>query len=101
VKVVLDTSVLVGAFYGDHPRHPACLGQLEDAFKKHTFVRGVFKHLISIGFPFSRPCQRPGFILLASEYLRRPKPGKRTGQNAAAMPSGSAWIGRTLRARRL
>jgi hypothetical protein len=45
VKVVLDTSVLVGAFYGDHPRHPACLGRLEDAFKKTHFRPGRFQTL--------------------------------------------------------
>jgi hypothetical protein len=34
VKAFFDTSVLVGAFYGDHPRHAACLRLLEDASKK-------------------------------------------------------------------
>lgn len=32
-----DTSVLVGAFYGDHPRYAACLRLLEDASKKTHF----------------------------------------------------------------
>jgi predicted nucleic acid-binding protein len=31
VKAFFDTSVLVGAFYGDHPRHAACLRLLEGA----------------------------------------------------------------------
>jgi predicted nucleic acid-binding protein len=34
VKAFFDTSVLVGAFYGDHPKHSACLRLLEDASKK-------------------------------------------------------------------
>jgi predicted nucleic acid-binding protein len=34
VKAFFDTSVLVGAFYGDHPKHTACLRLLEDASKK-------------------------------------------------------------------
>ena len=37
MKVFFDTSVLVGAFYGDHPRHAACLRLLEDASKKTHF----------------------------------------------------------------
>jgi predicted nucleic acid-binding protein len=37
VKAFFDTSVLVGAFYGDHPRHAACLRLLEDASKKTHF----------------------------------------------------------------
>jgi predicted nucleic acid-binding protein len=37
VKAFFDTSVLVGAFYGDHPRHAACLKLLEDASKKTHF----------------------------------------------------------------
>jgi predicted nucleic acid-binding protein len=37
VKAFFDTSVLVGAFYGDHPRHTACLRLLEDASKKTHF----------------------------------------------------------------
>jgi hypothetical protein len=37
VKAFFDTSVLVGAFYGDHPRHEACLQLLEDASKKTHF----------------------------------------------------------------
>jgi predicted nucleic acid-binding protein len=37
VKAFFDTSVLVGAFYGDHPRHSACLRLLEDASKKTHF----------------------------------------------------------------
>jgi predicted nucleic acid-binding protein len=37
VKAFFDTSVLVGAFYGDHPRHVACLRLLEDASKKTHF----------------------------------------------------------------
>jgi hypothetical protein len=94
------SSVLVGAFYGDHPWHLACLGRLEEAFKKTHFRPGRFQTPDQqSGFCSVDPCQRPVLlILLASEYLRRPKPGKRTGQNAAAMRSASAWIGRTLRA---
>jgi predicted nucleic acid-binding protein len=34
VKAFFDTSVLVGAFYGDHPRHAACLRLLADGSKK-------------------------------------------------------------------
>lgn len=34
MKAFFDTSVLVGGFYGDHPRHAACLRLLEDASKK-------------------------------------------------------------------
>jgi predicted nucleic acid-binding protein len=37
LKAFFDTSVLVGAFYGDHPRHAACLRLLEDASKKTHF----------------------------------------------------------------
>ena len=37
MKAFFDTSVLVGAFYGDHPRHAACLRLLEDASKKTHF----------------------------------------------------------------
>jgi predicted nucleic acid-binding protein len=37
VKAFFDTSVLVGAFYGDHPKHSACLRLLEDASKKTHF----------------------------------------------------------------
>ena len=37
MKVFFDTSVLVGAFYGDHPKHLACLRLLEDASKKTHF----------------------------------------------------------------
>jgi predicted nucleic acid-binding protein len=37
MKAFFDTSVLVGAFYGDHPRHTACLGLLADASKKTHF----------------------------------------------------------------
>ena len=37
MKAFFDTSVLVGAFYGDHPRHAACLRLLEDASKKTQF----------------------------------------------------------------
>ena len=37
MKAFFDTSVLVGAFYGDHPRHTACLRLLEDASKKTHF----------------------------------------------------------------
>jgi predicted nucleic acid-binding protein len=37
VKSFFDISVLVGAFYGDHPRHAACLRLLEDASKKTHF----------------------------------------------------------------
>jgi predicted nucleic acid-binding protein len=37
VKAFFDSSVLVGAFYGDHPRHAACLKLLEDASKKTHF----------------------------------------------------------------
>jgi predicted nucleic acid-binding protein len=37
LKAFFDTSVLVGAFYGDHPRHAACLRLLEDASKKTPF----------------------------------------------------------------
>jgi predicted nucleic acid-binding protein len=37
MKAFFDTSVLVGAFYGDHPRHAACLGLLVDASKKTHF----------------------------------------------------------------
>ena len=34
MKAFFDASVLVGAFYGDHPRHAACLRLLESASKK-------------------------------------------------------------------
>jgi predicted nucleic acid-binding protein len=34
MKAFFDTSVLVGAFYGDHPHYVACLGLLADASKK-------------------------------------------------------------------
>jgi predicted nucleic acid-binding protein len=37
VKAFFDTSVLVGAFYGDHRRHTACLRLLEGASKKTHF----------------------------------------------------------------
>ena len=37
MKAFFDTSVLVGAFYGDHPRHTACLRLLEDASKRTHF----------------------------------------------------------------
>jgi predicted nucleic acid-binding protein len=37
VKAFFDASVLVGAFYGDHPKHLACLRLLEDASKKTHF----------------------------------------------------------------
>jgi hypothetical protein len=37
MKAFFDTSVLVGAFNGDHPRHTACLGLLADASKKTHF----------------------------------------------------------------
>jgi predicted nucleic acid-binding protein len=37
VEVFFDTSVLVGASYGDYPCHAACLRLLEDAFKKTHF----------------------------------------------------------------
>jgi predicted nucleic acid-binding protein len=37
VKAFFDTSVLVGAFYADHPRHAACLRLMEDASKKTHF----------------------------------------------------------------
>ena len=37
MKAFFDTSVLVGAFFGDHPRHAACLRLLEDASKKTHF----------------------------------------------------------------
>jgi predicted nucleic acid-binding protein len=37
MKAFFDTSVLVGAFYGDHRRHTACLGLLADASKKTHF----------------------------------------------------------------
>jgi predicted nucleic acid-binding protein len=37
VKAFFDTSILVGAFYGDHPKHSACLRLLEDASKKTHF----------------------------------------------------------------
>ena len=37
MKAFFDTSVLVGAFYGDHPRHAGCLRLLEDASKKSHF----------------------------------------------------------------
>ena len=37
MKAFFDTSVLVGAFYGDHPRHAACFRLLEDASKKTHF----------------------------------------------------------------
>ena len=37
MKAFFDTSVLVGAFYGDYPRHAACLRLLEDASKKTHF----------------------------------------------------------------
>ena len=37
MKAFFDASVLVGAFYGDHPRHAACLRLLEDASKKTHF----------------------------------------------------------------
>ena len=37
MKAFFDTSVLVGAFYGDHPKHSACLKLLEDASKKTHF----------------------------------------------------------------
>ena len=37
MKAFFDTSVLVGAFYGDHPKHSACLRLLEDASKKTHF----------------------------------------------------------------
>ena len=37
MKAFFDTSVLVGAFYGDHPKHLDCLGLLEEASKKTHF----------------------------------------------------------------
>jgi predicted nucleic acid-binding protein len=37
VEAFFDTSALVGAFYGDHPRHATCLRLLEDASKKTHF----------------------------------------------------------------
>ena len=37
MKAFFDTSVLVGAFYGDHPRHAACLELLAEASKKTHF----------------------------------------------------------------
>ena len=37
MKAFFDTSVLVGAFYGDHPRHAACLDLLAEASKKTHF----------------------------------------------------------------
>jgi predicted nucleic acid-binding protein len=37
VKAFFDASVLVGAFYGDHPQHAACLELLAEASKKTHF----------------------------------------------------------------
>jgi predicted nucleic acid-binding protein len=37
VKAFFDASVLVGAFYGDHPRHASCLDLLAEASKKTHF----------------------------------------------------------------
>jgi predicted nucleic acid-binding protein len=37
MKAFFDTSVLVGAFYGDHPHHTACLSLLAEASKKTHF----------------------------------------------------------------
>jgi predicted nucleic acid-binding protein len=37
VKAFFDASVLVGAFYGDHPKHSACLRLLEGASKRTHF----------------------------------------------------------------
>ena len=58
MKAVLDTSVLVGAFYGDHAWQPACLARLDEAYKKDTFVRSAFKlglgRTLMAGSPLNR-----------------------------------------------
>jgi predicted nucleic acid-binding protein len=66
VKAFFDTSVLVGAFYGDHPKHSACLRLLEDASKKTHFCA---VHAVMTRLPV-RPRITPEQGLLFVENIR-------------------------------
>jgi predicted nucleic acid-binding protein len=72
VKAFFDISMLVGAFYGDHPRHAACLRLLEDAFKKtHSCAAHAVTELYAVMTRLPvRPRITPEQSLLFVENVR-------------------------------
>jgi hypothetical protein len=103
VKAFFDTSVLVGAFYGDHPRHTACLRLLENASKRTHFcaahaVAELYAVMTRLPVrPRITPEQGLLFVENVRDYFSLITSARPSSSRPRRKRPGAAWAGQDLR----